>query len=635
MATVNIPYGGQSVGVEVPDFAMEGTQQDVLEQNSRQTDLLSKIASQMGISVQQENQTVKTNKEIAREISKGNVEQNRSLRDLARGGINLSNKAVNSLVNVTGKEKLSDLVGQQGLLGNAGFAAMGAQVGTVFGIMEEFGSTLGALRRTGAGFGTDLLELREMAAGVGIGFETLSKVVTENGAAIRALGGSTGEGARNFLQLNQGLREATRQAGFFGMSATEMSALLIDEVELRRQTRNETFLEAGARQGLIDSMAENLRLNEISASLTGQDIQDRIKARNEFRRNAVVAAAARNMSEEQLKAQNEMVESLSGLGPSVTPVLQQAMSNMIAGIPMDTANQAFTQLAAAASENGIDLRSNIENLNAMVMGGADPEAIKAEAQGLVDSFKNAQVGGGFLSRAAAGQEGAMMFLQTQQEAFATGAENIAETTDLVNKQLENFGSMVGSAAEQMSGYANQMNVAGEELRVSLVRSITDNLNLDIENPTGFNNFMNAVEKFPTGDGFNNLLDFMISTQYFATGAEGLFRIANIAGPPRSGAEGVQNAASIANLFARIGEAGSVPGAGTTASAITGANTAAEALGLGFDVLGPRKGPDGNPVDVGSYFDNLGENIGEGLQRLKETLTNQVLRVEVTNPSTTN
>jgi uncharacterized protein (DUF1786 family) len=52
MATVNIPYGGGAVTVNIPDFAMEGTQIDLLEQANRQTDALQKIAQSMGISVQ-------------------------------------------------------------------------------------------------------------------------------------------------------------------------------------------------------------------------------------------------------------------------------------------------------------------------------------------------------------------------------------------------------------------------------------------------------------------------------------------------------------------------------------------------------------------------------------------------------
>ena len=49
MAVINIPYGGQMVGIEVPDFAMEATQSDILSQVQRQNDTLQAIASRMGV----------------------------------------------------------------------------------------------------------------------------------------------------------------------------------------------------------------------------------------------------------------------------------------------------------------------------------------------------------------------------------------------------------------------------------------------------------------------------------------------------------------------------------------------------------------------------------------------------------
>ena len=75
-----------------------------------------------------------------------------------------------------GADSLSGLVGKDGLLGTLGLATMGAQVGTLFGIMEEFGVALGSLRRTGSGLGMDLIDLRYRASNVGLDMQTLSKI---------------------------------------------------------------------------------------------------------------------------------------------------------------------------------------------------------------------------------------------------------------------------------------------------------------------------------------------------------------------------------------------------------------------------------------------------------------------------
>ena len=232
---------------------------------------------------------------------------------------------------------------------------------------------------------------------------------------------NTADGTTQFLTLNKHYEKQLETAGFFGMTTKEMSNLLIDEIELRRSTRNESFLEAGARDQMVASMRENLKLNEVMASLTGQDVQDRIKARNEFRKNAIVAAAQSQMNQEQLDSQNALVENLAGLGSAGAAggPIQQALTNLIAGVPMDKFNDSFTQLSAAASGEGIDLRANLEEFSNMVKAGADPEDMKIASQELIQKFANIEVPDGLLSRAGAGQEGAMLLLTARQEAFAT------------------------------------------------------------------------------------------------------------------------------------------------------------------------------------------------------------------------
>ena len=525
MATVNIPYGGGSVTVNIPDFAMEGTQVDLLEQANRQTDALQKIAQSMGISIQNDQQETKSNKELAAAIKKGNAESSSDLSQLnksIRSSLNPVNIS-NAMQGASSSESLSSLIGKDGLLGTLGFATMGAQLGTLFGIMEEFGSSLAALRRTGGGLSSDLMKLRTDAAAVGLDMQTLAKITVENGNAIRSLGNNTAEGTDRFIELNSMLRENTREMGFFGMGTREMSAMLVDEIELRRQTRNESFLEAGARDQMVDSMKENLKLNEVMAGLTGQDIQDRIKARNEFRRNAIVAAAAANMNEEQLQAQNALVEGLSAMGDAGAAggPIQQALSNLIAGVPIDLANDAFTQLAAAASAEGIDLRSNIQDFAGMVEAGADPQAIATATQSLVNQFANIQVNDGLLARAGAGQEGAMSLLMTRQQAFATTVEEGTTVAEQVNTTMQTFEEDLASGAAALSGMANQIQVATSQLQNTIMNSTMLAFNADVNNPDGMMAFVNSLENLPSSDRFQAMTDLVTEIATLASGAQGV------------------------------------------------------------------------------------------------------------------
>jgi hypothetical protein len=526
MASVNIPYGGGSVSVNIPDFAMEGTQVDLLEQANRQTDALQKIAQSMGISVQNDQQETKSNKDLAAQIRKGNSESASGIARLNKSiSSNLSPTALaNSMMGArSGEESLSGLMGKDGLLGTLGLTMMGAQIGSLFGILEEFGSAMGALRRTGGGVSAELIELKTAAAAVGLDMQTLAKITVENGNAIRSLGSSTNDGTTNFLKLNSMLRESTRDMAFFGMSTKEMSSMLIDEIELRRSTRNEAFLEAGARDQMVNSMKENLKLNEVMASLTGQDVQDRIKARNEFRKNAIVAAAQSQMNQKQLDSQNALVDNLAGLGSAGAAggPIQQALTNLIAGVPMDKFNDSFTQLSAAASAEGIDLRANLEQFASMVDAGADPDAMAAASQKLINQFANIDVDGNILSRAGAGQEGAMLLLTARQEAFASRVNEGETVQQSVNNTMTQFETDVAAGAAALSGMASQINVATTTLQETISKSMLLAFNADPSNPGGIANFINNLEKLPSSQEFQAMTNLVTEIATLASGAQGM------------------------------------------------------------------------------------------------------------------
>jgi|14_taG_2_1085336.scaffolds.fasta_scaffold00610_7 hypothetical protein len=565
MAIVNIPFGGQSVPVTVPDFAMEATQQDVLIQSQKQTDALQQIASKMGISLSNDQNEIKSNKQLTSQIQKNAKQQenqNRrlelSLDTLGRGASN----TVNAMQQAGDTGKLSDMIGKQGLLGNMGFAAMGAQLGTLFGIMEEFGDALGALRRTGAGLGADLVELRGAAAAVGLDMQTLSKLTVENGAAIRSLGENSKQGTNEFLRLNHSLREASRDMGFFGMGTKEMSALLVDEIELRRATRNEAFLEEGARSGMIDSIKENMKLNEVMAGLTGQDVQDRIKARNEFRKDAVNAAAMSRMNEGQLESLKSLTEGMSQMGTTAQPLMMQAVKNLMAGVPIDKFNEGFTQLAAAAGAEGINLRGSIEDMAAMVQAGANPTEIAAAADALAGQFKNIQVDDGILARAAAGQEGAIALLTARMEVFASNADSQAESSTLVNDNLEKLNSSLARGEAVLSGIANQLTVTSQKIKDNLLDGYLKAFDINPNDPNKFANFINQLERLPDSEKFQTFMNGLIEFTTALSGAQGVLSLLDVDGSGKL-ERGLNIGLLVAAIAKQLGvtgvAAGAIPG----------------------------------------------------------------------------
>ena len=531
MASVNIPFGGGEVTVNVPDFAMEGTQQDVLEQASRQTDALQKIAQSMGISIQNDRQETKSNKDLSSAIKKGNSDEDKNFARLNKNIKSMNALSAASALNrSSGSETLSGLAGKDGILGAMGLTAMGAQVGTLFGIMEEFGSALGALRRTGGGLSVDLLQLQDDASNVGLDMQTLSKITVENGNAIRSLGVNTADGTNQFLSLTSSLREATRDMGFFGMGTKEMSTMLIDEIELRRSTRNEAFLEAGARDQLVASMTKSLKLNEVMAGLTGQDVQDRIKARNEFRKDAVVAAVRSKMTQKQIDAQNELVSGLAGLGSigAAGGPIQQAIINTIGGVNMDYKNTAFTELANAAQPFGINLREILEDAARAVQGEVDPETMTSVAADLVNQFANIDISGTKITeRALTGQEGAALLLQVRQEAFASVTGEGTSIAQTVNDNMTTLESAAGRAGTALTGMAGQIEVAAAQLKVTVAQSTLKAFNVDPNNPEGLMGFVSKLEQLPSSETFKQAALFVTEVATLATGAQGLMATVGI------------------------------------------------------------------------------------------------------------
>ena len=583
-----IPIGGQLTSIDVSSLALEATQRDILLQSQRATDALQSIAASQGIALQTDNQMVKSNNEIANEVkssARKNTEAVGNLtRNMMNNGISLSDSAVKEFSKMTGKEKLSEIA--SGLSTSMGLAGLGAGLGTAFGIMEEYGASLSALRRTGGGLGEDLIVLRSRAAEVGLGMEQLAKFAVEFGPAIRSLGNTTRDGTNNFLQMNQQLRENTREMGFFGLETGEMASMLVDEIELRRISNTGAAMDINARGAMIAQMKENLKLDEIMAGLTGTDIRDRIKARNEFRKDAVVASVLRGKTEEQIAAYDMVAKGIGNAGATVGPIMQRAFNNIMLGLTPDSDNTAFTQLAQAANEVGVDLRSQLRNSQTSAELGMDPGQIGVGIQTMLDALKNADVERNMQRRAQLGQEGASLLLSAQMDIMASAADGVRTTGDLFEAELTRFTALLATAnaggddAFGPSSLANQMQVTGAEMRVRLLEEIMDTLNINPTGAGGLGDFADSMEKLadPSNTTFTAILKAMVGSQMFSTGTEGLVDLLGISNTPDAepgSAADLKRISAQGAFFLNIAAAAGVAGAQETLSAFSTANTAIE------------------------------------------------------------
>ena len=276
MAVIQIPIGGRPVPIEVPDFAMESTQQDLLN-------VTQKMASAIG-ALDGPDGTKESIDKLTGAVQQGNAEQrdlNRDLRGLANGASGLAASAKN-LGDVTKAGEFSKRI-----FDALGLVNVGVQFGLVFGYAEELGEVFNKTARVGVDFGKDLLMVQSEAATLGLTLDQFGKIVGTQGSIMAGLGQNTTQGSQRFMDFAQSLREGTRELGFFGMKSDEMAMILADELEVRRQTIGSERLRQTGEAELTKQLKESFMINEAMARLTGQDVQERRKAQMEARRGAV------------------------------------------------------------------------------------------------------------------------------------------------------------------------------------------------------------------------------------------------------------------------------------------------------------------------------------------------------------
>jgi hypothetical protein len=296
------------------------------------------------------------------------------------------------------------------------------------------------------------------------------------------------------------------------------------------------------------------------------------------------------MNEEQLAAQNALVEGLSAMGDAGAPggPIQQALTNLIAGVPIDMANDAFTQLAAAASAEGIDLRANIQDFAGMVEAGADPQAIASASQSLVNQFANIEVNDGLLARAGAGQEGAMTLLMTRQQAFASTVDEGSTVAEQVNTTMRTFEEDLAAGAGALSGMANQIGVATTQLQNTIMNSTMLAFNADVNNPNGMMTFVNSLENLPSSARFQAMTDLVTEIATLASGAQGVATLFGIGTEGRDSAiEQAEKAGEITLTALAVGRALGID-SGFLTNIFQGRNGAPGAPGQGGG--NPGEGP---------------------------------------------
>lgn len=532
MAAIQIPYGGTSITIDVPDFALETTQQDIARESSESNSILSQIASHMGVEVKLSQEQSKAADQLITKIDQQTKETKslgRQIKDSTRGIVSRGlTGAQNALSGISGKESVADLMGKNGVLGQIpGLAVAGASIGSLFGILEEFSNTMGALRRVGAGVGIDLQNLRADAASVGLGLEMLSKVVTENGVTIRSLGKNTVEGTRNFVELNKMLQEETKSLGYFGMAADELAAILTDEIEIRRRAGAMNANENMDRIALSRSIKENLRLSEAMAVATGTDLADRIRAQQNARRDAQVAMAERNMTEPQKQAMARAFQDSTMFGKEGS-VGQTLIADLIKVFRSGGGN--ISKVEGAAGIGGLlggqqlDLIGVMREVNQAIDAGNSEQVTELLGR-LSNNLRD--VNSERLNILGYSNDDANRLIQMIADATGYNAAEYRYQRDMPRTEGEQRD--IDLTATRLT-----MNEAAEEFRVLLMESILKAFKVPSVTDSNFSNFVDSLSDFPDASGFVSFVEMVTQTVATTSGAAGIiFNGTNIGDPSDS------------------------------------------------------------------------------------------------------
>lgn len=490
MAIVQIPMGNINVPVEVPDFAYEITQQDILEQAKQQTAILSNIAGGIQSGNSNDSQLTSAINENTKSNNRSNERQSSILSRIYQNSVSSASKILdfNPQTATDSIKEVSKIFEGFGDVGKQIIPALGV-LGTTVGILEELGNVFSVLNRVGAGFGSNLIDLRDRSARIGLSLQDFSKIVVDSGAAVAGLSDNTTEGTRRFSDFVSKFRETTANIGYFGMSSQEMAQFMADELELRRQIFDTETYRNINEKNLSESLRENIELQTVMARITGQDVRDRLKAQQDFKRDAINSAILASLTDDQIDAVNSAVAGFSEV-PGVQATITDALRNMMAGFPTD---DKFNQLAAAAEIAGVDLRGSIGEINELIKAGADEEAaaaakVLANSLGDIDPSKLESL----VPLALAGFEGAIDLLTGRATAITTQATSTEEVIAKMKEQQDAINKSISDGSAAIQGLGANIEQVVNSLKSLLMLNILQSMGI---NPDNLPESMGAIAKF--------------------------------------------------------------------------------------------------------------------------------------------
>lgn len=218
---------------------------------------------------------------------------------------------------------------------------VGGFLSGVFGAVAQAAeSTVGAFQQataSGATFGGSVNEFARSASAAGMVMADFAQLISQNGEAMRLLGGTTEGGAQRFAQLSKTMRQSPfmSELNNLGYSTKDVNEGMAGYIKFLGQTgkmgnKSNAELAAGS--------AKYLKEMDLLAKITGESRKDQEAARQKLLNDAQFQAKVAGMGAEAGEA---FANTVNGLPPGLRDV---AKDIMVTGTATTEEAQKFTAL---------------------------------------------------------------------------------------------------------------------------------------------------------------------------------------------------------------------------------------------------------------------------------------------------
>ncbi len=188
---------------------------------------------------------------------------------------------------------------------------------------------------SGATFGGSVTEFSRAASGAGMTMEKYGQLISQNGDAMRLLGGTTEQGANRFSQISKALRASSSDLYALGYSTEDVNQGLANYSKFLGTTGK---MGSMSNAELAKGAKSYLKEMDALAKVTGETRKQQEDAMAKLATDAQYQAAINSMGAEEAK---RFAQSINGLPPGLREV---AKDIMVTGTATTEESQQFMAL---------------------------------------------------------------------------------------------------------------------------------------------------------------------------------------------------------------------------------------------------------------------------------------------------